>query len=430
MVGVVLMLLGAPLWTGLLVNLGMLGLAIEVPVRRFKFTEARTSLMWLLIPFAYFGWYGIIAYNDNKALQNLRAEYDTSNANVSVPFDPENHSLVLFGGAENYADALTQDFGLPVAYAKNENVSEGYLSTRIIEHELCTRVRNEPLMKAAFIYTFGFHYEDRSGYRQLESRFCSLRMPEQPKEKFVSVSTSRTETSISGLPVKLIENHIGLPDGREFVLRGGTAAPYPWFPKPVLGCALNSGAPNWDCFHGFSRNSFTPIVSSATRHGGDVRVLAKALGLMPTDTNDRAAVHSEILEDKLQQITELQLEHDVQALKEAVADPSSQLSVHSVRVLEQSSDILLPMAPLIVDGIKRAAQISDNPYRNSETGRTLARLFGKLPPDVQDKYADDMSLLYERADQAGNGHHWLYRADELIRYRKPLAYAPPELIAK
>jgi hypothetical protein len=418
-VGLFLMLLGAPFWTGMLVNAGMLGLSIEVPIRRFAFAEARTSLLWLLVPFAYFGWYGINAFNDHKTLQNLRAEFDAANEKVLVPFDAERHSLVLVSGAHTYAGTLTQDFGLPVAYSENENVTGGYLSTRLLEKDLCAEIRNEPLMSAAFIHTFGFHDGDRIGHRRLASNFCSLRMPAKPQNAPVTVANVQTETLVEGLPVKLIENVITMPDGTKHVLHGGTAAPYPWFPMPVLGCALNSGAPSWDCFHGFSRDSFTPIVTSATRYGGDVRVLATALELTPTEPQNRRATDREFVEDQLREVVGLQLERDIADLREAVTDPASQMTVHSIKVLERTPDVLLSLAPTIVEGIKRAAQITDNPYRNRETGRTLARLFGKLPYDAQDQYADDMALIYKRADEANDGRHWLYQADDLLRFRPP-----------
>jgi hypothetical protein len=86
-------------------------------------------------------------------------------------------------------------------------------------------------------------------------------------------------------------------------------------------------------------------------------------------------------------------------------------------MLLQSPEAILPLAPMIVEGIERAAKISDNPYRNRETGLNLARLFGLLPHHVQDEYSSDMALLYKRADEANDGRHWLYEAGELVRFR-------------
>lgn len=420
-VGVFLMMLAAPLWTGTLLNLGMIGLVLEVPIRRFALDTARTSLLWLLVPFAYFGWYASMAYSDQMALNDLREQYDASNATISIPFDQDEQELVLKGGAHSYAGTLTQDFGLNVAYEENENAAQGYLSTRLLEEDKCSQIRNEPLMRAAFIHVFGFHDGEVPGRRRLASRYCSLRMPAKPAKPNVVVTSSVTEGLFQGLPVKTVENRIQTPDGDQFVLRGGTAAPYPWFPQPILGCALNSGAPSWDCFSFLSRESFTAIISSETRYGEDVRSLANALGLSHTEPNERATTGSDTIEEKLQQAIKVQLERDIADVQEAVADPSIRLTVHSTKVLERSPDELRSLAPQIVDGIQRAGQIVDNPYRYRETGRTLAGLFGKLPQDVQDAYADEMTLLYRKADEANDGRHWLYQADVLLRFRKPAA---------
>jgi len=425
LIGVFMMLFGAPLWTGMLLNAGMIGLLLEVPIRHFAGSSARPFLAWIIIPIIYFGGYSIYAYNDHRTLQSLRAEYDAANAKVLVPFDEEKQSLVLAGAEKGYAGALTQDYGLSVAYTENENVTGRNLATFLADQDLCSDIRGDQLMRAAFIHAFGFHDGDRIGHRRLASGFCSVRMPATPLKPAVTAYSTQTETSVNGLPVRLVETVVTMPDDSEFILRGGTGSPYPWFPNPILGCALNSGAPSWDCLHGFSRDRFTSIVSSATKHGGDTRVLAEALGLKPTGPQGRKSVNREVVEAQLQRTVEQQLESDITDVKEAIADPAVQMTIHSVKVLQQSPDELLPLAPLLVEGIIRAAEISDNPYRNRETGKNLALLFGKLPFDVQDKYEDEMALIYKRADEANDGRHWLYEAEPLLRFRRPLASFSP-----
>lgn len=382
---------------------------------------------WLLFPIAYFSWYGINAFNDHQTLQNLRAQYDAANEKVVVPFDTERHSLVLVDGAQSYAGTLTQDYGLPVAYTKNENVADGFLSTRLLEKDLCTEIRNEPIMSASFIHTSGFHDGDDVGYGRLATAFCSLRMPGKPRNPHVTVTITESERLVEGLPVKLTEMVVTMPDGRKFVLQGGGAAPYPSFPTPALGCGLKSSDPSWNCSYGFIRDGFTPVVTSSTRYGGDVQVLAKALGLTPIAPHDRKAVEREFVEDQMRQIVKLQLERDLADLRQAVADPTSGFST---KVLERSPETLFDLAPTIVEGIKRAAEITGNHYRHRGTGQALARLFGKLPYDVQDQYAEEMALLYKRADEGNDGRHWLYHTAELIRFRQPLGYSPPSLTAE
>ena len=420
LIGVFMMLFGAPLLTGMLINAGMIGLLLEVSLRQFGDAGARPFLAWVIIPIVYFGVYSIYAYSDHRVLQSLRAEYDAANTKVLVPFDEEKQSLVLAGTEQGYASALTQDYGLSVAYTENDNLTGRNLATFLADRDICSEVGGDQLMQAAFIHTFGFHDRDRIGHRRLVSDFCSVRMPATPLKPAVTASTTETATSVNGLPVRLVKTVVTMPDGREFILRGGMASPYPWFPNPILGCTLDSGAPSWDCVHGFSRDGFTSIVSSATKYGGDTRVLAEALGLKPTGPQGRKSVNREVVKAQLQKTLDLQLENDITDLKKAIADPSVRMTIHSIRVLERRPDELLPLAPLVVEGIVRAAEISDNPYRNRETGINLAHLFEKLPVDVQNKYEKEITLIYRRADEANDGRHWLYEATPLLRFRRPL----------
>lgn len=244
-------------------------------------------------------------------------------------------------------------------------------------------------------------------------------MPAIPQGEIVTVGSSETETSLYGLPLRLVETVITMPDGRQSVLKGGFAAPYSWFPQPFFGCTLISSEPSWKCFHQFSRDGFTTIVSSKTKYGGDLSVLATALGLEQVPFAELEAVATDDLEIRLKEAVDAQLEQDVADLRASVADPAKSFSAHSTRVLVRTPERLLSLAPEIVEGIERAAIPSDNPYRNRETGKTLAMLFGRLPLEVQDRYAGQMRLLYDRSDAANDGRHWLYQAEALLRFRRP-----------
>lgn len=429
-IGVFLMLFGAAVWTGTLVNAGMLGLLVEVPIRHFGLKGTRLSAKWLMIPIAYFGIYSIFAYSDHRTLQNLRAEYDANNAQVDISFDPQIQSLVLADSGHNFGAELTQNYGLPVAYTENKNYPEGYLATSLLSKNFCEKIRDEPLMGAASIHIRWIVDEDRIRYQSPQLRFCALSRPAKPDKDTVRVATIRTERLIERLPVRLVKNTVTMPDGSEFVLRGGVAAPYPWFPAPILGCVLNSAGPSWRCVYGFARDGFTPIVSSSTQYGGDVRVLARALGLQYIHPKERKTFGSEQLEEELRDLMVRQLARDIADVREAAADPSIRLSIHSTQALMQTPEALASLAPTIVEGIKRAAVVPDNIYLHRETGRTLATLFGRLPRDIQNSYAFELFPLYEKADEANDGRHWLYKAGDLLRFRSRKTYDDPEPVAE
>ncbi|MGE0776197.1 MAG: hypothetical protein AB7G25_17715, partial [Sphingomonadaceae bacterium] len=72
------------------------------------------------------------------------------------------------------------------------------------------------------------------------------------------------------------------PENRTTVLQSGYARPLSWFPQPVIGCALISGKPAWECDAFFVREK----LSGNTPNGPD-DVVAKALGLTKMSIKER-----------------------------------------------------------------------------------------------------------------------------------------------
>lgn len=59
--GILLMMIGAALWSILLINLGMLGTAVEA-------AAGRVSRWWLIIPVAWFGAYTVAVVRDTMTM--------------------------------------------------------------------------------------------------------------------------------------------------------------------------------------------------------------------------------------------------------------------------------------------------------------------------------------------------------------------------
>jgi hypothetical protein len=292
-IGIFLMLALAMFWSVVLINASMIGVAIEAIV-------GRVSRLWLLLPIMFYGGYWIVATPDHLALREIASRYDVSNARVVTGFDPVRQALVFERDGDGAR--LTQNFALPVAYTVNPNFPEGYLSNRMIESSVCAKVRESRALRAAFVHGVGLHDGDAIGSRRMENRFCALSMPEKPKLPLVVVGRTETKDFEKSLPVTRITTTITMPDGRRFELLGGVAAPLSWIPMPIMGCALNSGAPSWDCGAGFMRNGSTPIVSGHTRYGRDSIVLAKALGLKPMAIVDRVGGDSQFVLARIAEI--------------------------------------------------------------------------------------------------------------------------------
>ncbi|MCT2401703.1 hypothetical protein [Novosphingobium mangrovi (ex Huang et al. 2023)] len=398
------MVVGAMLWSALLINVGMIGIAIEA-------VTGRVLRAWLIVPVAFYGGYlGFAAY-DRHALSALRQSYEAGNEKVRVPFHPDRQALVFEnGGSPSW---YTQNYALPVAYSENANHPEGYRSTRMVAQDVCTSVRNDISMRAAGVKVMGFHDGDAIGGRTLETRFCDLSMPEAPQLPQVRVGRREAPDRESLLPVRKVTTTITTPEGRSFVLRGGSASPLSWIPLPFMGCGLNSGNPSWDCDWGFWRNSFTPILPGRTRHGRDLPAIARALGLKPVSIADRSSAElPAALQDKMNALKVAALKRQLANLDAMIANPMMDHPDWNTGVLANDPETLAARADDIMTGLERAAAIDGTDrYKARESGRILARLIAALPPSGFMSLKPRILDVYRKADD----DHWLWKTETLIR---------------
>lgn len=274
------MLVLASFWSVILINAGMIGVFFEALI-------GRVYRAWMIVPLLFYGAYYSAAAMDDATLSSLRASYDSANAKVRIPFDPQHHSLVFEN--ESLAGYLTQNYAIDVAYENHEPVDGGYLSTRLIAQPSCDAIKKSRSLPPA-INVYWFHDSDEDGSQVFERRFCNLRLPEMPTRPAVTIASQKLESDEQSLPMELRELTITMPDGQDYTLKTGRASPLSWFPLPVMGCGLNSSVPSWDCDAGFMRRKSEPIISGEGRYGRDAEVLARASGLDRVSIEDRKAV--------------------------------------------------------------------------------------------------------------------------------------------
>lgn len=401
--GIILMFMLAMFWSVLLINAGMIGVAIEAAI-------GRVFRLWLVVPVAFYGGYFYYAAQDRATLAGLTAAYDASNARTSIPFDPERHALV-FEGDGGAGPWLTQNYGLPVSYSVGKGTEE-YRSHRMMEQSVCVRVRETPALSAAGVYAFGFHDGDRIGERKLAG-FCTVSMPERPELPVVRVSQREEKLVERGLPVTRVTTTVTMPDGRQFRLLGGVASPLSRLPMPVMGCALNSGAPSWNCMSGFYRDGFTPIVTGNTRHGRDNLVLAQALGLKRVAAENRRSGDATLVNAKIDAAEATALAHQLASLDAMIADPLAKVIDWQVGVIANRPEALESRADAIMTGIERAAAATaeDERYKAREGGRIMAGLIARLPRERFAGFGRRLLAVYARADEG----HWLWEAEPLLR---------------
>lgn len=81
-IGIFMMLALAMFWSVFLINAGMIGVAIEVAVRR-------VSRRWLLLPLTFYCGYLAMAAHDHMVLRGLSRSYAAANARTTIPFETD-----------------------------------------------------------------------------------------------------------------------------------------------------------------------------------------------------------------------------------------------------------------------------------------------------------------------------------------------------
>jgi hypothetical protein len=401
--GIFLMFAMAMFWSVALVNLGMIGVALEA-------ASGRVARSWILLPLGFYGGYWTLAALDHATLRRLGQAYDLANASVTTDFDTGRQALVF--DQDGSGAWLTQNFALPVAYTVNANFPKGFLSHRMMESAVCAKVRQNPTLNASFVHAFGFHDGEGMSGRRMEKRFCALSMPEKPDVALVRVSRQETKTREGTLPLTRVTTTIQMPDARRFELLGGVAAPLSWWPMPMMGCGLNSGAPSWDCTAGFWRNGFTPVVPGLTRYNRDMTALARTLGLRPVTVDERVGADPGLVLRKIADIEQATLARQLASIDAMIADPLAKLIDWQVGVVANSPEALSSRADAMMTGVERAAAVEGRDRSKArEGGCILARLLAQLPPERIIEFGPRLLALFTRADET----HWLWEAEPLIR---------------
>jgi hypothetical protein len=283
MIGIVMMFVGAFLWSALLINLGMVGVTLEALI-------GRVSRWWLLLPLAYFGGYTAFTMTEYRSLSSLTAEFEKTNAAVQIPFNPVQQALV-FETPMDDAERFVQEHDIPLAYHTADDKAEGFISYRVIDKVFCEEVRQSAVRKANVVSIL-----------QADNAACSIVIPERPTLPQITVSTDESTTTFGSLPIIRLETTVKATDGTSQKLTGGYAAPLSWFPLPFIGCGLNSGTPSWDCTAEFSRNIGQPILSTPENDRRTLSALAKSLDLKPVAASDRKPSDPKILRSKLKEL--------------------------------------------------------------------------------------------------------------------------------
>ncbi|WP_310466928.1 hypothetical protein [Sphingomonas sp.] len=365
--GVFLMIVGAAFWSVILVNLGVLGIGYEALV-------GKVSRLWLAVPVLYFGVYYLAYARNQAALAALRVEYAQFNAGKSLPFDPATQDLVIGeagGGSLLQPNDFVPYYGLGRAFSTNGRMA------LLGDKEACALLRGNDVYRSAGIYSTGLKSAGHKGPRWGPSDFCLITAPGEPDRPVVRVSGKSEQSTQNNLPVTTqtfrLRDEIS---GREVVVRSAFAAPLKRFPLPVMGCALNSGAPAWQCFHGFMRDSVTPVVPPGQKYGGGTVVVAAALGLKKTQDWAGLATGPERFRGLADAADAKLVAKEIAILEAVLANPTEHVRDGWFHHLPNRGEVVAPFASRIFAALA-ILQASD--VRASENGRNLWRLAAALP---------------------------------------------------
>jgi hypothetical protein len=233
--GIYLMMLGGPIWTGLMVHVLLLALAIEGWVRRIP-------RAFIAIPLIAYGSYYALYIYQTIDMATVSAGLRKSNSGKILDFNADIHSLVTPA-----AQALVSSHAIVVAYEANANFQpEQHRSFRLVRRDQCNLARDS----LHRIQTSGVFFDNK-----VLDKVCMLSVPESPPQKVVSVVKIGDEEVWKRKRGISEQTHQLMIDGK-IVGNYKTASVWrlPLFPGLAIGCGLISSAPAWKCAADFMRS--------------------------------------------------------------------------------------------------------------------------------------------------------------------------------
>ncbi len=399
--GIFLMMLAAPFWSIITVNAGFVFLTLEALGRP-------GYRVWLIAPLIYFSGYAGYAHLSHQEFARLDAEIKAFNAGKSVPFDAATNDLVIAKKARGLnaaAVTLVSRYNLDVAYDANRNFDTAdHLAYRIGKASLCSEIRKDKDARAAFIHAGGVNVDGK-----LSKTICSIYGPEDPARPAVVASSKRTKLNGWLLPATIDTLTLRGVDGRSTEFKTGFAATLPWLPMPVMGCALNSGAPSWDCFQGFFRLPKKGLGAPGRYGTSNIPIVANALGLKKITNAQLHAKAVGTLPPALQANAGKRIDISIANLKRIIANPAERLTVHNIRGMKTRPDLWSDEIPAMTLTLERAF---DGGHATRERAGILQDLLNQLSPAVYRPVGEKiLSALIARPKLKSD----FIRSDTLIR---------------
>lgn len=254
--GIFLMLVMAPFWSVVLVNLGFVGLGIEAAV-------GRVPRIWGLAPILWFGGYWAVLAAEDRIMAAERSRLAGVNAVARFVHDPARHDIIVekVAGEDDYlASGLLQHHDIQAVYSVGDH---GRYEGPRIHQMLDWKVANG-LAKGFDLVTAGITTRPvPTATRRWgsSSSLLELAFPAEPQKPAVRIAAGKRETrsrftlAIDYTPIEIrvpgeaevrrLTSATAAPlpplsdagDGLHPQFRRGEMAVLPRFPSPQAGCA-------------------------------------------------------------------------------------------------------------------------------------------------------------------------------------------------
>lgn len=377
------MIVGAAFWSVLLINAGMIGIIVES-------LTGRASPLWLAIPLLYFGGYYAAYFYDQSTLAGVQKETTRFNEGKSLPYSGAVRDLVVTSQGDNgvalTASTLVEQYNVPRAFD-----GETRLYT-IGTPAVCTSINSDHAFMSAGIQGYMLALRGE-GWRKKSTGFCRVMMPGQP-DKPVMTLVSQHRKERRGLLNLALVDFVATDSATEAsaTVRGGSAGPMKHFPMPVMGCALNSGAPSWECFHGFMRDR-VQVVPGLARYSGGEEIVARMLGLTRTDDHAATAIGTDVFQPIADRIATEASAKDLANLERMLIAPGEPIKDGWLRYLPDRPDIVAPYAPRIfaaLETLKASGEV-----RYTENAKNLWTLVSRMSGETVAPYRSRMAALMQ-----------------------------------
>lgn len=278
--GIFLMIMLAPFWSVVLVNVGFILMFIEA--------IARVTPRWLIVPpIIWFAGYAVVAVISHHKASELTRQIDEQNRAAGMVWDHASYNILVVPGAattnaliDPIADGLVERYGLNKVFVHNETFRGISEDGRVeIVSSPCPPWMNRYHDQSNILY---YNVVDRvvSDHRPFPhyvaaTEICKVVSHHRPSGRVIKVVSERNLQK-NDLFIRATISPITISNMkvRSRVL-AVSVSPVSWYPMPVIGCTLIDSTSTWKCGAQFWHTRD----QKSDNERNKLAVVARALGL-------------------------------------------------------------------------------------------------------------------------------------------------------